>query len=220
MRRDVLVVVAIAVVAVVALVIGARVYRGAQEQERQAAAAAAPPVDPDRLVRPDSPSKGPRDAPVTIVEFLDPECEACRAMYPLVERVMREYEGKVRLVVRYVPLHANSALAASALEAAGEQGRYWDMLEALFLHQPEWGDHHQPRPERIPDYAREIGLDMEAFLPSFQGIKHRAKVDRDRADAEALGVRGTPTFYVNGRLLERLGYEPLKAAVEEALAGR
>lgn len=220
MRRDVLVVSAIAVAAVVALVIGARVYRGAQEQERRLAAAGAPAADPDRLVRPDSPSKGPRDAPVTIVEFLDPECEACRAMYPLVERVLREYEGQVRLVVRYVPLHANSELAASALEAAGEQGRYWDMLEALFLHQPEWGDHDQPRPERIPDYAREIGLDMEAFLPSFQGIKHRAKVDRDRADADALGVRGTPTFFVNGRPLERLGYEPLKAAVEQALAGR
>lgn len=218
MRRDVLAVATIAVLAAVALVFSARLYRGAQEEERQAAAAQAPGIDPELLVRPDSPSKGPRDAPVTVVEFLDPECEACRAMYPLVERVMSEFEGKVRLVLRYVPLHPNSALAASALEAAGEQGRYWDMLEVLFARQPEWGDHHQPRPELIPEYARQIGLDMDAFLPSFQGIKHRAKVERDRADAEKLGVRGTPSFFVNGRPLERLGYEPLRDAVREALA--
>jgi protein-disulfide isomerase len=218
MRREVLAVATIAVLAAVALVFGARLYRGAQEEQRQAAVAQAPGIDPELLVRADSPSKGPRDAPVTIVEFLDPECEACRAMHPLVQRVMGEYEGKVRLVLRYVPLHPNSALAASALEAAGEQGRYWDMLEVLFLHQPEWGDHHQPRPELIPEYARQIGLDMDAFLPSFQGIKHRAKVERDRADAEKLGVRGTPSFFVNGRPLERLGYEPLRDAVQEALA--
>jgi protein-disulfide isomerase len=217
-RKEVLVVGAIAVLALAALVIGGRMYRSAQEQERQAAAAQAPAADPALLVHPDSPSKGPRDAPVTVVEFFDPECEACRAMYPIVERVLAEHPGKVRLVLRYVPLHANSALAAAALEAAGEQDRYWEMLEILLLHQPVWGSHEAPRPDLIPEYARQIGLDMDAFLPSFQGIKHRAKVDRDKADAEKLGVRGTPSFFVNGRRLERLGYEPLKAMVEEALA--
>jgi protein-disulfide isomerase len=218
MRREVWVVAAIAAVAIAALAIGTQLYRGAQEEERQAAAARAPAIDPALLERPDSPTKGPRDAPVTIVEFLDPECEACRAMYPIVERLMAEYQGQVRLVVRYVPLHANSALAASALEAAGEQGRYWDMLQVLFLHQPEWGDHHQPRPELIPTYAEQIGLDMAAFQPSYSGIKHRAKVERDRADAEQLGVRGTPSFFVNGRRLEQLGYAPLKAMIDEELA--
>jgi protein-disulfide isomerase len=218
MRREVLVVGAIAAIAVAALVIGTRAYRSAQEREQQAAAAQAPALDLTLLVRPDSPSKGPRDAPVTIVEFLDPECEACRAMYPMVERVLDESDGKVRLVVRYMPFHANSALAASALEAAGEQGRYWDMLETLFLHQPVWGSHHAPRPDLIPEYARQIGLDMDAFLPSFEGIKHRAKIERDRADGEKLGVRGTPSFFVNGRPLEQLGYAPLKALVDEELA--
>jgi len=216
MRREALVVVVVAVLAVAALVVGAWLYRGGSGES--GAGGGAPVADASRLVRPDSPSKGPRDAPVTIVEFLDPECEACRAMYPAVERVLAEHPGQIRLVVRYVPLHANSTLAASALEAAGEQGRYWEMLEALFAHQPVWGDHRQPRPELIPEIARQVGLDMAAFQPSFEGIKHRAKVHRDLEDAQALGVRGTPTFYVNGRLLERLGYEPLKALVEEELA--
>jgi len=217
-RREVIVVAGIALLAALALAVGARLYRNAQERERQAAVAQAPAVDPALLVRADSPSKGPRDAKVTIVEFLDPECEACRAMHPIVARLMAEYHGRVRLVVRYLPLHQNSMLAASALEAAGEQGRYWEMLEALFLNQPEWGDHHAPRPERIPEYARQIGLDMGAFQPSYEGIKHRAKVERDRADAEKLGIRGTPSFFVNGRPLEQLGYQPLKALVEEELA--
>ncbi|HSJ99323.1 MAG TPA: thioredoxin domain-containing protein [Myxococcota bacterium] len=217
MRRELLVVAAIAALAVAALVVGARMYRNAQQQERPAVAAQAAP-DPELLVRPDSPSKGPRNAPVTVVEFLDPECEACRAMYPMVERLLHEYEGRIRLVIRYVPLHANSMLAASALEAAGEQGRYWEMLEILFLNQPAWGDHRAPRPELIPEYARQIGLDMDAFQRSFEGIKHRAKVERDREDAQKLGIRGTPSFFVNGRPLEQLGYEPLRALVEEELA--
>ena len=216
MRREALVVVVVAVLAVGALAVGAWLYRGGSRAS--GAEGAAPVADALRLVRPDSPSKGPRDAPVTIVEFLDPECEACRAMYPAVERVLAEHPGQIRLVVRYVPLHANSTLAASALEAAGEQGRYWEMLEALFAHQPAWGDHRQPRPELIPEIARQIGLDMAAFQPSFEGIKHRAKVDRDLDDARAPRARGTPTFYVNGRLLEQLGYEPLEALVEEELA--
>jgi protein-disulfide isomerase len=218
LRRDVLVLGGIAAVLVAALVIGARVHRSAKEREQQAAAAAAPPLDPALLVRPDSPSRGLLGAKVTIVEFLDPECEACRAMYPIVERVLGEYEGQVRLVVRYVPLHASSMLAASALEAAGEQGRFWEMLEILFLHQPVWGSHEAPRPELIPEYAQQIGLDMEAFRRSYEGIRHRAKVERDRADAEKLGVRATPTLFVNGRRLEQLGYEPLRALVAEELA--
>jgi protein-disulfide isomerase len=92
------------------------------------------------------------------------------------------------------------------------------MLEILFLNQPAWGDHRAPRPELIPEYARQIGLDMDAFQRSFEGIKHRAKVERDREDAQKLGVRGTPSFFVNGRPLEQLGYEPLRALVEEELA--
>jgi protein-disulfide isomerase len=215
----VVVLAAVAALLVAAFVVAARLHRGGQEQERQAAAARAPAVDAERLVRPDSPSRGPLDAPVTVVEFLDPECEACRAMAPLVERVLAAYPGRVRLVVRYLPLHANSGVAVRALEAAAEQGRYWEMLDALFRNQPVWGSHQSPRPDLIPTYAEEIGLDMDAFRRSVEGIKHQAKLDRDRADAEALGVRATPTFFVNGRPLAQLGEEPLRRAVEEALAG-
>ncbi|MGQ0511650.1 MAG: DsbA family protein [Betaproteobacteria bacterium] len=170
------------------------------------------------LVRPDSPSQGPADARVTLVEFFDPECESCRTMYPVVKRLQREYDGRMRLVIRYMPLHRNSAYAAAALEAAGEQRRYWEMLEILLATQPEWGDHRMPRPELIPTYAARLGLDMDTFMRSIGADTHKAKIERDQADGIQAGVSGTPTFFVNGKMLQRLGYEPLKAMIEEALA--
>jgi protein-disulfide isomerase len=169
-------------------------------------------------VRPHSHTLGPPDAKVTLVEFLDPECESCRAMYPMVKHLLGEYSGRVRLVIRYMPFHPNSLFAAAALEAAAEQGRYWDMLETLFANQPQWGSHHDPKPHLIPELARGIGLDMAAFGEAMTNPAARQKVEIDRADGQSLGVTGTPTFFVNGKRLERLGYEPLKALIDEALA--
>jgi protein-disulfide isomerase len=176
------------------------------------------PAESPALVRPHSPTLGPDDAKVTVVEFLDPECEACRAMYPIVKHVLGEFPDQVRLVVRYVPLHPNSIYAAGVLEAARAQGRYWEMLETLFQHQPEWGSHHAPRPELIPGYAEKLGLDMQALERSLEAREHERLVATDHADAKALGVTGTPSFFVNGQRLQRLGYPPLKALVERELS--
>jgi protein-disulfide isomerase len=123
----------------------------------------------------------------------------------------------MRLVVRIMPFHHNSIQAGTALEAAAEQGRYWELLEVLFENQPRWGSHHDPKPELIPEFAREVGLDMNAFNRSLDNPVHRQRLEMDRADGRALGVTGTPTFIVNGRLVERLGYEPLKMAIEAEL---
>jgi protein-disulfide isomerase len=217
-RRDVYWLGGIALVAIVGFTIGARYYRGAQEARRAEEVAKQPAPPPSVLVRPHSHSLGPANAKVTIVEFLDPECESCREMYPAVKHLLQEYAGKVRLVVRIMPFHKNSLYAASALEAAAEQGRYWDFLEVLFVNQPRWGSHHDPKPELIPELARQIGLDMEAFNRSHNNPAHRTRLEMDREDGKSLGVNGTPTFFVNGRPLERLGYEPLKALIDEELA--
>lgn len=139
-------------------------------------------------------------------------------MYPMVKHLLDQYEERVRLVVRYMPLHPNSLYAAGALEAAGEQGRYWEMLETLFRYQPDWGNHHHPRPELIPGYARQVGLDMQKFERFMSAGSYRSIVEADHADGMTLGVNGTPTFFVNGRLLEQLGYETLKALIDEELA--
>ena len=170
------------------------------------------------LVRPDSPTLGPADAPVTLVEFLDPECESCGAFHPTVKRILKDYDGKVRLVVRYMPFHPNSVLAATVTEAAGEQGKYWEMQELLFRRQPEWGEihghggHAAPPVRREPAgvlferYAAELGLEWRGCAPRSPGTL-RPKVERDKRDGQTLGVSKTPTFFVNGRQLARFSQQ-------------
>jgi protein-disulfide isomerase len=174
--------------------------------------------DPLVLMRDDSPRLGPENAPVTVVEFLDFECEACGAMYPVVERVRREYGDRMSLVVRYLSLHRNSTLAARAAEAAGRQGKYEAMYSMLFQNQQAWGGKPEPPTELFLEYARSLGLDMEQFPRDMQDPALEAKVNRDRADATAAGVRGTPTFFVNGTLVGSvMTYAQLKAAIDAAL---
>lgn len=179
--------------------------------------AATAAIDVSRLVRADSPVYGPKDAKVTLVEFLDPECEACRAIHPIVNDLKTKYADKFKFVVRYMPLHSNSVLAASGAEAAGEQGRYWEYLDVLYRTQSEWGEQQTPQRERFLEYARVLNLDLAAFEKSLDDPKWAAKVDRDRADGVASGVKGTPTFFLNGKLLELKSTGDLEAALKAAL---
>ena len=134
--------------------------------------------------------------------------------------------GKVRFVVRYMPLHPNSRLAAAYTEAAGEQGKYWEMQEILFRRQVEWGDPHgQPVPAGRPApailferYAAEIGLDMQRVRSSVAENRFASKIERDMKDGQSLGVSKTPTFFVNGRKLMRFSRQDLKALIEEELS--
>jgi len=176
MRKEIKILVLIGVAVVIAAMIGARYYRESLQSERKSTAANSP------LVRPDSPSLGLADAPVTLVEFLDPECESCRAFYPTVKRILKDYDGKVRLVVRYMTFHQNSALAATFTEAAGEQGKYWEMQETLFRRQPEWGERHGE-----PDLRGEALLDrfeQRQTLPHISGAaRHRQDDQRHEGHA-------------------------------------
>lgn len=175
-------------------------------------------ADASLLVAAHSYVKGPADAKVTIVEFLDPECEACRGVHSIVKRVMTEYEGKVKLVVRYMAFHKNADFAAATLEEAREAGKYEEALDLLFEKQPEWGSHHAPRPELIPGYLETLGLKASALKRETVLAKHGSKIQKDMEDGRKLGVDSTPTFFVNGRTLYQLGYAPLKALIDEELA--
>ncbi len=224
MRREVKILALISVVVVVAVVFGARYYRDAVQGERKGGANADGP-----LVRPDSPTLGPADAPVTLVEFLDPECESCGAFHPTVKRILKDYDGKVRLVIRYMPFHPNSVLAASVTEAAGEQGRYWEMQELLFRRQSEWGEIHghgaqagaaarrEPAPVLFERYAAELGLDVERLRAAVAENRYASKVERDMKDGQSLGVSKTPTFFVNGRMLMRFSQQELRSLIDEEL---
>jgi protein-disulfide isomerase len=171
----------------------------------------------DRLVRPYSISQGPANAPVTIVEFFDPECETCRAMYPIVKQVMADFDGRVRLVIRYMPLHQNSAYAAMLLEAARAQNKYWEYLEIVMLRQPEWANHAAPRPDLLVTYAPAVGLDAEQLRSAAADPDVRARIQQDQADGIGLGANRTPTFFINGKVLPQLGYGPLRDAVQAEL---
>lgn len=172
-------------------------------------------ADTSVLIRDDSPSKGSKDAKVTIVEFLDPECEACKAAHPLVKKVLSDNPDSVRLVVRYFPLHGNSVLAARATELAGEQGKYWEMQDKLFENQTIWGEKKEPQTVLFIQYAQELGLNVETFTEALNGTKYTDKVQRDKIDGQTLDVNGTPTFFVNGKKVQNIG--SLSTIVQEEL---
>lgn len=187
--------------------------------------APAPVANPETLVREDSPTLGPADAKVTIVEFMDPECESCALFHPVIKKVLKDNEGKVRYIVRYMPLHPNSFSAAAFLETAGEQGKYWQALDYLFEKQPEWGTRHghgagtaQPDVNVLfKKYAEDLGLDIEKMNAALAANRSVKKVERDEKDGESLGVRQTPTIFVNGRKLPTLEDMTLRAMIVDEL---
>lgn len=227
MRKEVKILGLVAIVIIIGAIIGAHFYRTSVQKESVTANSSSgkPKVNPEQLVRPDSPVLGPADAKITLVEFYDPECESCAAFAPTVKKILKDYDGKIRLVARYMPLHPNSLTAATFTEAAGEQGKYWQAQEMLFVKQPEWGTKHGGTPDpKAPSinqlfdkYARELGLDLDKAAAAVKDRRFDAKIERDRKDGQALGVRRTPTFFVNGRELARFGELDLRELIEEEL---
>ncbi|OLM21294.1 MULTISPECIES: thioredoxin domain-containing protein [unclassified Pseudonocardia] len=210
-----LVLVAVFVVAVGVLLAVTRGSSAGTEAEAEAeAAAVATREDSLRL------STAPGST-VDLVEFLDFECEACRAAYPAVEQLRAEYGDRVDVVLRYfpVPSHANAERAARAAEAAARQGRHEAMYALMFETQTEWGEQQVPMDDRFRGYAERIGLDMGRYDADYTDPATAERVEADRRDGLALGVRGTPTFFVNGRILEPRSLDDLRAALDEALAG-
>ena len=166
------------------------------------------------FVRDYAPQYGDPDAKVYVIEFLDPECESCRAFYPQVKDILNDYKGKVKLIVRYAAFHKNSRIAIHALEAARKQGKYWQSLELLFKYQPNWGNHHNPQPDLIFYYLPEAGVDVAKLKEDMKDPKIAQIIAQDTADLKKLNVRGTPTFFVNGKPLANFGMQYLRQAIE------
>lgn len=185
---------------------------------------AAPPTPPtggistaEKFARPHSTTYGNSMGRVAVVEWFDPECEACRAMHPIFKKIVTEYQDRVRFVLRYMPYHENSMFAATALEEAKEHGKYDQALDLLFEKQPEWGDHQQPRPELIATLLASVGVPKDRLDRAALEAKHGAKIRQDEADGKDVGVQGTPSYFVNGVLVQELGEAPLREAIEAAL---
>jgi protein-disulfide isomerase len=162
-----------------------------------------------------SPSYGPPDARVRIVEFLDPACETCRAFYPLVKDIVDSNGGRVQLVVRYTPFHSGADTAVAVMEAARLQGLFWPVTQRLLRDQSTWGADHNPRPDLIWGIVDGTGLNLQKAREDAASPAVRARLEQDLEDARTLGVTRTPGFFVNGRPLRQFGANELKDLVRQ-----
>lgn len=159
------------------------------------------------------------DGRVTFVEFLDFECEACRSAYPAIEQLREEYGDRVSFVARYFPIasHFNSERAARTVEAAAQQGRFEAMYQRMYETQAEWGEQRIPKDDLFRSFAVDLALDMTAFEIAYNDPATLERIQADVADGMALGVQGTPTFFLNGTKIEPTTYGDLADALDAAL---
>lgn len=172
---------------------------------------------PEKYVRPDSATKGPANASTTLIEFLDPECESCAAFYPSVKEILKDYEGRIRFVVRYMPYHKSSVMAIAATEAAGVQGKYWEMQEFLFMRPELWSHRPAPDPEIFKGIAVQLGLDVQKFAEELTNPAWSQKAQRDMADGRDLEVGGTPSFFVNTTPVQDLSIAAIRTLLDQSL---
>ncbi len=192
----------------------------------------APAADPDGVLAPDpdpdptidratidrlkidrGPSRGPGDAPVTIVMFTDSLCPYCGKVLASIDELWDEYPGKLRLVIKQFPVHPTAKLAAEASFAADAQNKFWELHEQIFAHQDDLSH------DALIEYARQAGLDVARFTSALDHHTYAAAVDADLAAAMELGVRATPSFLINGRRF--VGARPvadMRATITAALA--
>jgi protein-disulfide isomerase len=168
----------------------------------------------DRLLRGGEPMRGRADAPVTVVMFCDFQCPRCAETAPIVDQLWSSYPTDMRVVYRHFPIeksHADAGRAAEASMCALDQGRFWDMYHSMLANQGELDLSGLIR------QAGDLGLDSRTFSRCLESGSHRADWQRDRTDALALGVTATPTFFVNGTLMEGPDLAQLDGAIRAAL---
>ena len=160
------------------------------------------------------PSRGPTNAPVTIVEFSDFQCPYCGREYPVIERLMKEYDGKLRLVFRHYPLdfHPFAQKAAEAGACAQDQGKFWELHDKMFTNQGKLAV------ADLKGYAKSLGMDAPKFDKCLDSGEKKALVDDDLKAGSAAGVNGTPAFFINGIFVNGAQpYEHMKQAVDREL---
>lgn len=183
--------------------------------------------DQERLAKLDlsaSPVRGPKKAPVTVVQYTDFECPFCQRGYEIMqEKILKEFPGKVRWIYKSLPLvsiHPWAEPAAMGAECAKLQGedKFWKVHDALFDAQREVTPDNLA--EKLAAFVKAAGGDVKAFEGCFEAKKTLPAVTKDAAEAESLGITGTPAFLVNGHLVSGADYLTIKRLVEEALQGR
>lgn len=164
--------------------------------------------------------KGNENATVTLLEFADFQCPACVVYYPTVQRLEKEYGEKVKFIFRNYPLtqiHPNAMFAAQAAEAAGKQGKFWEMHDLLFEKHDEWADESDPT-AKISAYAKDLGLDEKKLIEDAKSQEVADKIKKDIDSGNSLGITGTPSFFLDGRKVQPRSYEEFKSLIDTALS--
>lgn len=163
---------------------------------------------------------GGADDKVTVVEFLDFECESCAAAYPVVESLRDEFDGEIDVAIRYFPIpsHFNSQNAAVAVEAAARQGALEPMYSAMYETQASWGEQQVSMADLFREFAVQLELDLEQYDADVADPAVVERVQSDFADGVALGVESTPTFFVDDEKVDLRSWDDLRTAVTDALA--
>ena len=160
-------------------------------------------------------SRGPDSAPVTLVEYGDFECPSCAQAHGAVEILRAHFGVQLRFVFRHFPLreiHPHAELAAEAAEAAGAQGKFWEMHDLLFTHQPHLKE------KQLLDYAAQLGLDLPRYENELRDHVYLQRVQEHVESGRLLGVRSTPAFYVNGQFTDvSFNLQYLHQAIDMAL---
>jgi len=161
----------------------------------------------------DSPFKGPANAPVLLVEFSDFQCSFCAQVPSLVDQVLKVYPTEVKFVYKQFPIttHQYGMSAARAALAAHRQGKFWEMHDKLFENQ------NALQPDRVKEYARQIGLDVARFEKDLASVEVQRQIDEESKLADQSEVAGTPTLFVNGRRVENRSFESIKSMIQDSL---
>jgi protein-disulfide isomerase len=164
-----------------------------------------------------APAVGDAAAKVHIVEFLDPACETCAVFYPMVKQMLAENRGRIRLSLRHIPLHQGADTVVAMLEASRKQDKYWPALEALLGTQQLWVQHHVVLPDMARQVVASVGLDMVRLAADMNAPDVAQRMAQDRSDAQKLGVKQTPEYFVNGKQMPSFGRQQLQDLVRQAL---
>jgi len=177
-------------------------------------------IDPAILVKNGSHTKGASNAKVTVVEFSDLQCPACKTSQVEVAKVYEAYKDKIRLVYRHYPLamvHKYSERAAEASEFASEQGKFWEFHDLMFSKQEEWSVSVDQNKfdELLTGYAKSLGLDDKKMFEALNNKTYAARVQSDVDDGFKAGINATPTFFVNGEETKGYGFDEFKRLIEK-----